>query len=191
MKNETLPILSERGELVRGGDETHPILSEMASDLLAHAEENRELAQPKAKRIPQWPRIEPRFGELCLNSLDQSFFFFHGFWISFKSMLKWDCELGAKTQAVGAEAVPEFCRTLTLRERSMGLSSHWEYRSPTRDEAVTFDNFRLGAWDHGDMSSHNGWSELEYGTPSVVSEFPFRLLLARPSKRDESARLAN
>ena len=98
-----LLILSERGELARGGGETHPILSEIAGDLVARAKE-------KDERVQQWPCMNPRFGELYRNSLDQSFFFFREFWISFKSMLKWDCELAAKAQAVGAEAVPEFCQ---------------------------------------------------------------------------------
>jgi hypothetical protein len=105
-------------------------------------------------------------------------------------MLKWDCELAAKAQAVGAEAVPEFCRTLTQREHGMGLSDHWEYRSPTMDEAVTFDNFCDGARRSGNMSGgYKGWNDVD--DCGIAIDTPYRLILARPSKWDEPAQLAN
>ena len=186
-RNQLIP--SEHGELACRGGDFHSILSEMASDLLDRVEERDEIVQPKDEPVLQWLRMNPRFGEIYLNSLDQRFFFFRGFWVSFKSMLKWDCELVAKTQTVGAEAVPEFCRTLTQLERGMGLSNHWEYRSPTMDEAVMFDNFCDGARRSGDMSGgYKGWNEVDDG--GICIDTPFRLILARPPKLDDPARIS-
>ena len=51
-------ILSERAELARGGDETHPILSKLASDLLARADEKVELLTSKSMDELEEPDIE-------------------------------------------------------------------------------------------------------------------------------------
>ncbi len=51
-------ILSERAELARGGDETHPILSKLASDLLARADERVELFTSKSRDELEEPDIE-------------------------------------------------------------------------------------------------------------------------------------
>ena len=179
-------IPSERGELVRSGDEAHPILSEMAGDLLASVKQKDELA-PQGSRIgdPENMFYETSTGE----KFHHIFFREPLFWISFSSVNQWNCELAAKVKAVGAAAVPEFCRFLTLtefclfltlRESDRGSSSNFEYRLPTEDEGS-----KAISWQNG---AHYKGSPLLL--PDLSVDYPFRIILARTPKSDESARLA-
>lgn len=193
-------IPSERGELARSGDEAHPILAEMAGDLLASVKQKDELAparpkdelaQPKGELAPQGSRIgdpENMFYETSTGEKFHHIFFREPlFWISFSSVNEWDCELAAKVKAVGAASVPEFCRFLTLtefclfltlRERDRGLSSNFEYRLPTEDEGSKAISWQNGAHYKGSL------------LPDLSVDYPFRIILARTPKSDESARLA-
>ena len=170
-------VPSERGELARSGGETHPILSEIAGDLVARANK-------KDEPVPQGSRIGDPKIMLYETSMGQSFhnvyIFGPLFWISFSCVNEWDCELAAKVKEVGAGAVPEFCRLLTLRERDRGLSSNFEYRLPTEDESSKAKGWRDGADYKGAGITMEAWwdevSDIRVGDP-------FRIILAHVESR--------